>query len=168
MHPIQPPDTFHLSAAVGWLELGNPGEARLELDRVALPLQTRPEVLEVRWQVEAAAQQWGKCREVAQNLLQNAPERPAGWIFHAYALRRAPGGGLQSASDALLPAAEKFPQEPIIPYNLACYACQMGNLAEAWKWLGQALAIGEPRQIKAMALNDPDLTPLWPKLAALE
>jgi len=39
-----------------------------------------------------------------------------------------PLGGAKAAWDALLPAADKFPNNPNIPYNLACYACQMNKL----------------------------------------
>ncbi len=53
---------------------------------------------------------------------------PAGWLHRAYALRRVANGGLPQAWDALLPAAEKFPGEPVIAYNLSCYACQMQQL----------------------------------------
>ena len=166
MKPLEPPDNFHLRAAVGWLELGNPKEARAELDGITRELQGRPDVLEVRWQVEAATQQWERCRDVAHALMQALPTSPTAWIFQAYALRRVPGGGLRLAWDALLPAVEKFPKEPIIRYNLACYACQLGDLEQAWKWLGRALAIGDAPQLKAMAAQDEDLKPLWPRLEA--
>jgi hypothetical protein len=46
-------------------------------------------------------------------------------------------------------------------YNLACYACQLGNLKEARQWLEKAFAIGDSKQLKLMALDDPDLEPLW-------
>ncbi|MBU6399623.1 MAG: tetratricopeptide repeat protein [Verrucomicrobia bacterium] len=164
MKPLPPPDCFHLSAAVGWLELGNPREARAELEAIALERRGHPDVLEVRWQVEARSGQWERCRELAGVLVAQAPERPSTWVLQAYALRRAAGGGLRPAWDALRPAAERFPQEAIIPYNLACYACQMGQPGEAWSWLKRALKLGDARQIKAMALEDPDLEPLRSKL----
>ena len=46
-------------------------------------------------------------------------------------------------------------------YNLACYECQLGRLAEAKRWLVAAFELGNPRQTKLMALDDPDLRPLW-------
>lgn len=60
----------------------------------------------------------------------------------------------------LLPMAPQFPEESIIPYNLACYACQMGNLELAQDWLQRAAKLRPKNEIKAMALSDPDLAPL--------
>ena len=34
-------------------------------------------------------------------------------------------------SVGLLPAADRFAQVMAIPYNLACYACRLGNLRQA-------------------------------------
>jgi hypothetical protein len=74
------------------------------------------------------------------------------------------GGGLEAAWDALLPASEQFPKEPIIPYNLACYACQRQRLAEARTWLERAMRVGGREAITLLALKDPDLEPLWGEL----
>ena len=49
MSKIQPPDSHHLSAAEGWLELGNHREAQTELDRISAVEQERIEVLALRW-----------------------------------------------------------------------------------------------------------------------
>ena len=87
-------------------------------------------------------------------------------MHQAYALRRIPQGGLEKAWEALLPAADKFPKEPIIPYNLSCYACQMQKLDTARLWLKQATTIGGVKKIKRMAMQDPDLEPLWPEIRA--
>jgi len=63
-----------------------------------------------------------------------------------------------------LPASEKFPEEPIIAYNLACYACQMGNMDHCRHWLQRALKLLGKDQFKKMALNDTDLQPLWDEI----
>ncbi len=67
----------------------------------------------------------------------------------------------QEAHDQLLPAAENFPHDSTIAYNLACYACQLGRMQEAKEWLGRAIDVGEPNAVRLMALDDPDLEPLW-------
>ena len=46
--PLEPPDSFHLEAAVGWLELGNHLEANEELDQITASLRAHPDVLLVR------------------------------------------------------------------------------------------------------------------------
>ena len=167
MKPIGPPDTHFLSAAIGWYELGNVTEARAELERIAPTLRHHPDVLEVRWLLAAQEKNWEAGLVVAEKLLQVAPQRSSGWLHRAYALRRARGGGLPAALDALLPAFEKFPTEPIIPYNLACYTCQMDRRDEAREWLRRAVKIAGKERIKLMALNDEDLEPLWEEIQGL-
>src|SRR5947207_11581028 len=102
MPALGPPDSHHLSAAVGWLELGNHVEAGEELARISVPSLEHPDVLEVRWAVCAAGKSWEAAADAANLLLSKAPERASGWIHRAYALRRSPAGGLQKAWDALL------------------------------------------------------------------
>jgi hypothetical protein len=58
MPPLQPPDSTHLQAAEGWLELGNPLEANEELEKITPELRPQPDVLRVRWQIYAAAKEW--------------------------------------------------------------------------------------------------------------
>jgi len=164
---LGPPDTHFLTAAVGWLELGNVAEAGTELERVAPALRDHPEVLEVRWLIHAQEKNWEAGVAVAQKLVEVAPQRFSGWLHRAYALRRAKGGGLGAASDALLPAVEKFPGEPTVPYNLACYACQKGLLAEAREWLQRAVKIAGRENIRSMALNDEDLQQLWEEIKGM-
>jgi hypothetical protein len=164
---LPPPDIHHLSAAIGWLELNNALEAKLELARINPELQDHPDVLEVSWQICAEEQDWVGGLDQARRLLLSAPKRATGWLHQAYALRRVPGGGLSAAWDALLPAWQKFPKEPVVPYNLACYACQLGRHVEALVWLKRALAAGDKEEIKEMAAKDHDLEPLWSELDQL-
>jgi hypothetical protein len=164
---LEPPDTHHFSSAVGWLELGLPAEARVELAQISPPMQEHPDVLEARWQVAAEAKQWEEGLQIARALLQHAPKHASGWLHQAYALRRVPAGGLERAWEALLPASEKFPKEAVIPYNLSCYACQMKQLDTAREWLHRAAAIGGKERIKDMALHDSDLEPLWDEIKSL-
>jgi hypothetical protein len=57
---------------------------------------------------------------------------------------------------------DKFPGEHLVRYNLACYAAQLGRLADAQAWLARAFEIADDlAQMKLMALDDPDLEPLW-------
>jgi len=99
--------------------------------------------------------------------LATAPDGCAGWLHQAYALRRVSGGGLSRAWEALLPAAEKFPGQPVVAYNLACYACLMQQLDLARHWLRQAIKTGGKDAIRKMALADDDLKPLWEEIRQL-
>ncbi len=93
--------------------------------------------------------------------------RSFGWIHRAYSLRRAEGGELKIAYDSLLPAADKFPSEALIPYNLACYICQMGNQNEAHAWLERAFKRSDSKALKLMALDEPDLEQLWTEISKI-
>jgi hypothetical protein len=57
-------------------------------------------------------------------------------------------------------AIVKFPRECLIPYNLACYCAQLGDLEEAKSWFVKAMEI-EEMVVKRMVVDDPDLKPLW-------
>jgi len=161
---LEPPDKHHLNAAAGWLGLGNLTEARHELAQVDPAHQLHPDVLEVRWLICAEEERWPEALEVARALLQTAPDRHSGWVHQAYALRRVPEGGVKSAWHALLPAFDRFPTESIISYNLSCYACQLGQLDAARVWFKRAMVIGKNQPIKQMALEEPDLEPLWEEI----
>lgn len=162
------PNKAYFDAAIGWLMLGLPEDALHELERMTPPGRLHPDVLELEWALQAQANRWTEARVVAEALTRVAPERPFGWIHLAYCLRRIPGGGLESAWSVLRPAYDRFPQEKIIPYNLACYAAQMGHLDDAWKWLLTAVEVaGNSLEIKSLALADSDLDPLKDRIKEL-
>lgn len=167
MKILEPPNTHHLSAALGWLGLGDAREARAELARIDEANRNHPDVLEVSWLVCAHENLWDEGLEFARSLVKLAPNRSSGWLHQAYCLRRAREGGVQKAWEALLPAFDKFPKEPIISYNLSCYACQMKDMEAARTWLKRALLIGGKEKIKRQALADPDLEPLWREIRGL-
>jgi tetratricopeptide (TPR) repeat protein len=168
MSAIEPPDGFYVAAAVGWLELGNASEARLELARINPGLMEHPEVLEVRWQVAAAGPDWEAALDVAEKMIQVKPEKDMGWLHRAYALRRVKGGSIERAWAALRPAFELFPKTWLVAYNLACYAVQLGRLDEGWDWLNKAVeSAGEAERVCEMALADSDLEPLWERIRGM-
>ena len=167
MQPLNPPDSHHLSAALGWLGLGNWQEANEELDKIAPALGTHQTVLEARYQVCAKAQNWNKAAQTAYALVLADSQKADYWIWHAYATRRMSGGGIFQARRILAQAQAMFALDPIVSFNLACYECQLGNFKQAWNWLNNAIKHGDPSQIKLMALNDSDLEPLREKIAEL-
>lgn len=167
MQTLEPPDTHFLSAAIGWIELGNQREAKAELERLSESGRRNPDVLEVWWALQVGEGDWVAGLATARALVESDAERSSGWLNRAYALRRVSGGGLQAAWDALRPAFEKFPQEPVIAFNLSCYACQMQRRDEALGWLQTAMKAGGHERIKSMALGDPDLEPLWEEIRRL-
>jgi hypothetical protein len=169
MNALEPPDIHHLRAASGWLLLGSDAEAAEDLKRIDPQLRSHPDVLEVRWQLHARAQNWDACLNIASAIVEIDPDRPSGWIGRAYSLRQVPAGGLQAAFDSLLPVAERFPAEPMIPFGLACYACQLGDLEGGRFWLCKAFSVaktsGREKRLRSMALDQPELEPLLRKIA---
>ncbi len=165
---LEPPDTFVLSACQGWMELGNPGEAAAEWSRLSPAGRRHPLSLELHWHILAHLESWDEAAQAAETLVACAPESSTGWLHRAYALRRAREGGLEQAWAALHPAAELFPEQDTIAYNLACYATQLGRPDEGWEWFLRALQItGTARDLREMGLADQDLAPLWERIRAL-
>jgi hypothetical protein len=54
---------------------------------------------------------------------------------------------------------EKFPNDATTRYNLGCYACQLGDLEDAKKLVGEAIKMDS--KFKLLALDDEDLVQLW-------
>ncbi len=162
MRKLEHPDTFHLQAALGWLELGNHLEADQELDNITSEFRAHPDVLEVRLEIYGKARRWEVCVDVANALIKLSPDRHGGWIHRSFALHELKR--TQEAYDLLLPAAEQFPKAWTIPYNLACYCAQLGRLDECKAWFTEAMAVDE-QTVKVAAIDDPDLLPLWDSMS---
>ncbi len=145
--------------------LGQPLEARAELETVAPSYSRHPDFLEVQWRLAAALRDWNDALEIAQSLVLLAPDRSLAWIHQSYTLHE-----LRQTDEAwslLLPVADRFPEEPTIAYNLACYACQLGMLQDSRHWLRRAARIASRDEILSSALSDPDLEPLRHELNAI-
>jgi tetratricopeptide (TPR) repeat protein len=158
---LEPPDSFHLLAAEGWLELGNHLEATEELERLTLAVRAHPCVLEMRWIIYAKQEKWELASEVARSLSEMLPNDSFGFIHYAFSLHELKR--TKEAWGVLIPVVDKF-ADFIIRYNLACYACQLGNLDESMQWLEKAVELSGRKEIRHMALEDPDLKPLWDKI----
>ena len=159
---LEPPDNHYVNAAEGWLELGNAAEATQEIARLSLGVLSHPDVLRVKYQLYAQTKQWERAIETARLLCEMLPEAPFGWIHLAYALHEL--RRTREAYSVLFPVADRFPEESIIRYNLACYSCRLGNLEEARSWIKKAVALVGSEAIKGMGLTDPDLKELQPEL----
>jgi predicted Zn-dependent protease len=158
MKTLAPPDSHHLDAAQGWLGLGDWASAGEELDKINRKFWAHAGVLETRLQVYAAAKQWPMAASVAQALTALNPGCPFSWINWAYALYEMDRIG--DAQKILLSVVDRFPDEYLIRYSLACYACQSGNYREALQWLEKAVSLADATEARQMALPNPDLEPL--------
>ncbi len=167
LRPIEPPDSHYLSSATGWLELGNHLESNLELHKIDPLLRSHPDVMEVRWRIYARAKWWEAALDLSHAIVRLAPDRSSGYILRALGLRRVKG--LMSAWMSILPLVDKFPEEPLICFYLACFGCQMGNMESARQWLAKAAKKGEndKERLIRLALGEPDLLPLLPEFKSL-
>lgn len=128
-----------------------------ELENLPPELRAHPAVLDFRITIYQRMGKWESARILAESLAKQCPENPHWWIMWAYSLRRE-----KSVSDAravLMEAASHHPNEALIPYNLACYACVMGQMEAAQKLLETAFNM-EPG-LKQTAKDYPDLDPIF-------
>lgn len=146
-----------LQAAVGYLELGMMVEANDEIENLAPELKNSSAVLGVRMEIYRAAEKWSLMEVVARELWKRHPDEPVYWNDLAWAVRRA--DSINAAQKILLDAVERFPGDAMTHFNLGCYACQLGAIEEAKSRVGKAIELDA--KFKLLALDDPDLAPLW-------
>lgn len=155
----------HLQYASGFIELGMFAEATGELKAIDPADQESPEVLSVRIDLHMHAKQWEMVMKISQELIELKPEDDKGWISRAFALRELE---LIEEAQAVLLDAEPLHGKKcaLLHYNLACYACLLGNKAEAKRRLTTAIRMD--KSWKESALDDPDLKTMRPVIAAMK
>ncbi len=156
---LEPPDTHHLAAAEGWVDLGNFSEAQAEIECISPLGRQNFNVLQVQWHVHNRLKEWQDCLRLGRVMIALSPRLPQSWINCGNALFYL--GQYDEAFLLLFPKMREFPNDEAIPYNLACYKCQSGDLKQARALLQRALRVGDYKRIRSLALKDPDLEPLW-------
>ena len=114
-------------------------EADSELDKIDPFCRALPEILAVRIAIYRGLKKWEAMQQIAKRLKEFDPGNVQWTISLAYATRRA--FSIEVAMEILLEAEPKFPREAAIPYNLACYYCQLGEMDKAKCCLKRALEI---------------------------
>jgi tetratricopeptide (TPR) repeat protein len=145
MRRLDYPAKHCLDSACGWLELGNPFEAKAEADQIPWFNRANPEVFVVRWRIYAWLGDWEEAHSLARMFTQLAPDRPTGWLCLSYSLFK-----LKRPLEAflqLLHQVEAFPQVSAIPYFLGCCCLEMGDRKGAEDWLAKAKALGVKNEI---------------------
>src|SRR5882672_11353419 len=122
-------DQRHLDAAHGWLGLGSHLDATEELECITPVFRIHPQVLRIRYEVYAVAKNWQGAADIALEICRLQPDSPFGFIHCAFALHELKR--TLEALNILLPISTAFPDESTIPYNLACYTCQLGDIVSA-------------------------------------
>ncbi len=154
------PTHKHLDYALGYIGLNLLAEARAELALIKPIDRESPEVLGVHIELAMAKNAWARVITLAAQVTAAAPSFERPWIAWAFALREKQR--IAEARDTLLRAEREIPEPgALVDYNLACYYCLLGDLAEARRRLKRACA-REP-EWKAEAASDPDLAALHGK-----
>ena len=99
---LEPPDSLHLQAAEGWLDLGNPKEAVEEFGKITESSRLNPDVLKFQVRFFIVVKNWETCLEVATALTALEPLPLRIYIYRSYALHNLKR--TQEAYDLLYPA----------------------------------------------------------------
>ncbi len=154
---VIPPEK-HLSYALGYLQLGLTDEAREELASLAPDFLATPAALSVRLETAMTDETWDEVIALAPELVGHDAEQERPWIAWAYALRERER--IAEAQETLLAGARLIKDpSPLVAYNLACYACLLGDLAEASRLL--AVVFASDKSWRDVARDDPDLAPIF-------
>ncbi len=150
------PET-HLAYAAGYLALNLLAEARAEISALPPEVLALPAALLLRVELAMTDSRWDEVIALAPELVGHDATEERPWIAWAYALRE-----LQRISEAqeTLMAGARLIDKPsvLVDYNLACYACLLGELDDA-----RRLLVGvymRDKSWREAARTDPDLAAL--------
>jgi Flp pilus assembly protein TadD len=152
----------HFERAQGWLLLENHAAADRALRLIPAAFRERSEVVQFRAQLHLSAGRWARAVPLLCQLQKQEPTEPQYWVSLAFAVRRAQS--IKQAEKILLDARERFPQEAVIWFNLACYAAQQDRLTDAHDLLREAVQLESA--YRDLARTDTDLAPFWEAVAA--
>ncbi len=144
----------------GYLDLSLREKALAELDRVPTGYRDSLPYLDLLLRLKMDVEDWESAAEVARLLRDRLPDRPAYWVQLAYATRRSQD--IPAARSVLAQARSRFRDVAVIPYNLACYECRLGETEAAMLHLKAAIDL-DP-SFEKVAEDDEDLEPLWERI----
>ena len=159
------PTHRRLEYASGYIALGMHKDAATELALIEGEAARSAEALRGWMHLHHETRNWTSLIEVATALTDIAPTEEQGWISWAYALRE-----LKRVREAQLVLQRAEPlhgkASAVLHYNLACYACLLGERDEAKRRLARAFKM-DP-EFRQSAPDDPDLEAMrgeFPSLA---
>ena len=143
--------------ATGYIGLGLLEQAEMELAAIPDSDRELPEVLAAHAELAMAAKRWTDVVRFARRLTEVEPGDVQGWVWWAYALREMQQ--IREARSVLLQIdATHGDDHAIVPYNLACYYCLLGELDTARRYFSKACKM-DPHFKESLA-TDPDLAGL--------
>lgn len=154
----------HIEYARGYLTLGMLAEAASELEQAQPEERKSIDLLRVRIDLHMERKEWDNVIALAPEVCTATPADEGAWIAWAFALHELKQ--TSEARDVLLKAEPLLGSKcSVLQYNLACYACVLGNTQEAKKRLAKACRL-DPTW-RDSALNDPDLAAMKDFIATL-
>jgi Flp pilus assembly protein TadD len=158
---VKPETRRHVNYALGYVALGLSREAANELEAIAPEDRFLPEVLAAQVELHLETKEWESLVSVGCELARKEPRNERGWIGWAFALREL--NRIEEAKAVLLDAEHWHGKtSAVLHYNLACYHCLLGEIADARMRLETAFRMHAA--FKSEALHDRDLERLWPEL----
>ena len=153
MRPLFPEDLQRMAAARQHIETGSPAKALAELNSMTPRMRFHPLALKLRAQAFAKANKWETVADICADLDPNVEDTEVD-LLHGEALHQM--GETLDVYVGMEQSAELFKDSAQWNYAMARYACRLGYLDEAEKWLKAALELGGD-ELKLKALHDPDL-----------
>lgn len=160
--PLASSTRHRLQYAQGYLTLGMTAEAARELEGIEPSDRDAPEVLDAGMHVLYIGEKWQGLFDLSGRCTARFPQRLEGWINLAFAARRLKG--VAWAKALLLKIDPNFGStHALVPYNLACYHCLLGEMEDARRRLLVAFKL-DP-SLRKIAAADEDLKPLRGELS---
>ena len=149
-------DFKRAECAVGYANLGMVTDALDELERLSPAMSSDGGVMEFKLRLLERAQRWSEAASLAAKLAASHPGEARWFVAWAFAKRRS--DSIETASKILSEAASLHPKDPLIQFNLGCYAAQRGDLNAAQTHVRRAIELNH--DLEKLAHEDPDLEPL--------
>lgn len=147
-----------LNAASGWLDLGLPDEALVELESLPLEDRSHRRALELKLCAQMENEAWNPASETARLLCLQVADEPEFFLRAAFCLHET--GDTLAACNWLLRGPKSLFEMAIFHYNLACYLWTLGEANRARSHLRQAIAMDQ--SFLDAALTDRDLIGMDP------
>ncbi len=149
-------DFRHAECAVGYANLGMVNDALDELEHLSPSMAADGGVMEFKLRLLERGQKWSDAASLAAKLASSHPNEARWFVAWAFAKRRS--DSIETASKILSEAASLHPKDPLIQFNLGCYAAQRGDLNAAQTHVRRAIELNH--DLEKLAHEDPDLEPL--------
>ncbi len=142
-----------IRAASGWLELGMPEDALVELDNLSGEDRDSRKVLELKLAAQMVREDWKPAATTAKSLCAQAVDEPEFFLSAAFCLHET--GETEEAKKWLQRGPDVLSEMPVFHYNMACYLWTLGEKERAHNHLAKAVEMDE--SFMDSARHDKDL-----------